>query len=213
MASGSQILSINEVCVINYGLGNLRSIENGLRAVGVSVRIVDTPEDVIRADRLILPGVGSFNEAMKNLRDSGIAEVICSTAKRGTPLLGICLGMQLLASHGEEGGNTQGLGLIPGIVKRLSVDAPLRTPHMGFNEVFPLKASPLFEEVPDGSDFYFVHSYHMVVDDANDGLASASYGSPFMAAVHRGNVFGTQFHPEKSQSQGLQLLRNFCTFV
>lgn len=206
-------MRLSEVCVINYGLGNLRSVENGLRAVGASVRVVNTPEEVTRADRLILPGVGSFNEGMKNLRDSGLSEAICSAAKRGTPLLGICLGMQLLASHGEEGGNTRGLGLIPGIVKRFAVDAALRVPHMGFNEVFPLKTSPLFEEVPEGSDFYFVHSYHVVVDEANDGLASASYGAPFMAAVHRANVFGTQFHPEKSQSQGLQLLKNFCAFV
>lgn len=206
-------MRLSEVCVINYGLGNLRSVENALRAVGASVRVVHTPEEVSSADRLILPGVGSFNEGMRNLRDSGLAEAICSAAQSGTPLLGICLGMQLLASHGEEGGNSSGLGLIPGVVKRFANDADLRIPHMGFNEVFPLKTCPLFDEVADGSDFYFVHSYHVVVDDLNDGLASARYGEPFMAAIHRANVFGTQFHPEKSQSQGLQLLKNFCLFV
>jgi glutamine amidotransferase len=213
MGNGSRNLSLSEVCVINYGLGNLRSVENALRAVGAYARVVKTPKEVASADRLILPGVGSFNEGMRNLRDSGLAEAICSAAQGGTPLLGICLGMQLLASHGEEGGDSQGLGLIPGRVKRFEIDVDLRIPHMGFNEVFHRKRSPLFEAVADGSDFYFVHSYHLMVDDLNDSLARANYGRPFVAAVHRANVFGTQFHPEKSQSQGLQLLKNFCSLA
>jgi glutamine amidotransferase len=206
-------LNPNEVSIIDYGLGNLRSVENGLKAIGAATRLVRNPDDVFSAKRLILPGVGSFNEGMKNLRDSGMAESICAAVQGGTPLLGICLGMQLLASYGEEGGGTAGLGLIPGVVKRLSDDAGLRVPHMGFNEVYTMSRSPLFDSVNDGSDFYFVHSYHVVVDHKEDGLAQTKYGENFMAAIHRGKVYGTQFHPEKSQGQGLQLLKNFCTLI
>ena len=206
-------MSLNEVCVINYGLGNLRSVENGLSAVGASVRIVSAPEEIEAAGRLLLPGVGSFSVGMKNLMESGLAEAICAAAKKGTPLLGICLGMQLLASRGDEGGEAEGLGLIPGTVKRLAAAPGLRIPHMGFNEVFPLTASPLFESIAHGSDFYFVHSYHVTVERPEDALASATHGEKFMAAIRRDNVFGTQFHPEKSQSQGLQLLKNFCTLA
>ena len=209
MTFGSQLLSRNEICIIDYGLGNLRSVENGLKAVGAMVRVVTTPEDITSATRLLLPGVGSFNMGMKKLKERNLVDAVCLAAKKGTPLLGICLGMQLLSSFGDEGGNTQGLGLIPGAVKRLSPYAGLHIPHMGFNEVFPLVASPLFKCISDGSDFYFVHSYCMAVDREEDALAYAEYGEKFIVAVRRDNVYGTQFHPEKSQSQGLQLLKNF----
>jgi len=204
-------LSRSEVCIVNYGLGNLRSVENGLRAIGADVRIVSKPEDIESANRLLLPGVGSFYAGMKSLKEKGLDESICLAVRKGTPLLGICLGMQLLASQGGEGGDAQGLGLIPGTVKRLSANLSLRIPHMGFNEVSQLVTSPLFDSIDDRSDFYFVHSYHFVVDNQADCLASSNYSEKFVAAVCRDNVFGTQFHPEKSQGQGLQLLKNFCT--
>jgi glutamine amidotransferase len=210
MVFGSQLLRCNEVCIIDYGLGNLRSVENAFKAIGASARLVSRPDEILSAGRLLLPGVGSFNMGMKNLRERGLVEAICSAAKNGTPLLGICLGMQLLASSGDEGGNTQGLGLIPGRVKRLSPGARLRVPHIGFNEVLPISPSILFESISDGSDFYFVHSYCMNVDHQEDILAYGEYGEKLIVAIRRGNVYGTQFHPEKSQSQGLQLLKNFC---
>ncbi len=210
---GSRLLSLNEVSIVNYGLGNIRSVENGLRAIGAKVAIVSTPEGIESASRLLLPGVGSFYVGMSNLKKNGLDEAICVAARKGTPLLGICLGMQLLASQGGEGGDAQGLGLIPGKVIRLVSDSGFRIPHMGFNEVYQLAASPLFDSIDDCSDFYFVHSYHLVVDNPDDGLASANYSEKFVAAVCRDNVFGTQFHPEKSQGQGLQLLKNFCTLT
>lgn len=203
-------MSPSEVCVIDYGLGNLRSVENGLRAIGAACRFVRTPAQVASAGRLLLPGVGSFNAGMRNLRESGLADAIRNAAGKGMPLLGICLGMQLLVSRGDEGGEAAGLGLIRGEVRRFAALPDLRIPHMGFNEVEVLARSPLFDDIADRSDFYFVHSYHVIVADVADSLATATHGERFLAAIRRGNVFGTQFHPEKSQSQGLQLLKNFC---
>ena len=203
-------MSRNEVCVVDYGLGNLRSVENGLHAAGVACRFVRTPEEVCSAGRLLLPGVGAFNAGMRNLRKDGLGQAIREAVAKGTPLLGICLGMQLLVSRGDEGGMTEGLDLIPGEIRLFGEVPELRIPHMGFNEVEISFESPLFNNINNRSDFYFVHSFHAVVADKKNEIASATYGERFSAVIGMGHVIGTQFHPEKSQSQGLQLLKNFC---
>lgn len=200
---------MSSVSIIDYGMGNLRSVENALDFLGVAYRLINHPSDVSSADKLILPGVGAFQQAISNLEQSGLAAATVSAAKRGTPLLGICLGMQLLADSGEEHGFAAGLGLIRGTVKLLAPGPGLRIPHMGFNEVEQVQTNVLFDGIENGSHFYFAHSYYM---ECSDGVVTgvATHGVPFAAAVANGNVFGTQFHPEKSQSHGLRLLRNFC---
>jgi glutamine amidotransferase len=200
------------ISIIDYGMGNIRSIENALAFIGMPYRLIRERNEVRESERLILPGVGSFKSAMSNLIKSGVADAITDAATCGAPLLGICLGMQLLFDRSEEGGHCDGLGLIHGSVRRFEPRVGLQIPHMGFNEVRAKRTSPLFNGIVDRSDFYFVHSYHVVVDEETDVLAVTTHGSSFTAAVGRGNIFGTQFHPEKSQSQGLQLLRNFCGF-
>jgi len=206
-------LSQTKVGIIDYGMGNLCSVENAFRAIGVKYCFVRTPEVINSVDRLLLPGVGSFNAGMLNLTENGLAEAIRIVVAKGTPLLGICLGMQLLVSHGDEGGLAVGLGLIPGKVCEFIPYDGLRIPHMGFNEVDVVSSSHLFGDIANKSDFYFVHGYHVKVEDSNDIIAVSTHGNKFVAAIGHGNVFGTQFHPEKSQSQGLQLLKNFCAFA
>jgi imidazole glycerol-phosphate synthase subunit HisH len=196
------------VSIIDYGMGNLRSIVNALDFLGIPHRLVREPAAVMDAGMLILPGVGAFDRAMINLMDSGMAAAIADAARTGTPLLGICLGMQLLAERGEEGGGCHGLGLVPGTARRLRPESGVRIPHMGFNDVVQTRACPLFEGIGDRSDFYFAHSYYLDCDEAVV-VGVAVHGSEFAAAIAHGNVMGTQFHPEKSQSHGLQLLRNF----
>ena len=197
------------ISIIDYGMGNLRSVENALAFLDVPHRLVREPEEVLAADKLILPGVGAFQKAMENLTSTGVAAATIAAARKGTPLLGICLGMQLLADFGEEGGRCAGLGLVHGTVKRLEAGAELRIPHMGFNVVKVMKAHPLFDGIADESHFYFAHSFRF---DCSDDvvLGCARHGVEFAAAVADGNVWGAQFHPEKSQSHGLRLLQNFC---
>ena len=198
------------ISIVDYGMGNLRSIENALSFLGVAHRLTRDPVEILQSGRLILPGVGSFWKAMDNLVRSGLADSIVKAANSGTPILGICLGMQLLAGEGEEGGVCDGLGLIKGVVKHLETGSAIqRVPHMGFNEVSFTRTLPLFSGIADASHFYFAHSYHLV-DDDGDVAGLTTHGVPFTSIVARDNVIGTQFHPEKSQSHGLRLLRNFC---
>jgi glutamine amidotransferase len=198
------------ISIIDYGMGNVRSVENALDFLGYGNLVVQTPGEILASEKLILPGVGSFTEAMDNLARLGLVDAIRGAAGRGTPLLGICLGMQLLAEHGDEGGRREGLGIIGGTTKRLETGDPrLKVPHMGFNEVKYARTSDLFAGIADESHFYFAHSY-VLECPAEDVTAVAVHGSPFTAAVERGQVGGTQFHPEKSQTHGLTLLRNFC---
>lgn len=195
--------------VIDYGMGNLRSVVNALDFLGVQHVMARTPDEVRAAQRLLLPGVGAFHRAMENLTASGVADAIREGVARGTPLLGICLGMHLLADYGDEGGGAAGLGLMRGRVVRLAAGEGLRIPHMGFNDVAISAAHPLLEGVEDRSHFYFAHSYQVSGNDA-DLIASAEHGASFPAVLASGRVMGAQFHPEKSQSPGLRLLRNFC---
>jgi glutamine amidotransferase len=200
------------VTVVNYGMGNLRSIESALHYLGVACVIEDRPDRVAASEKLILPGVGSFSRAMANLRSTGLRDALEHAVRgRGVPVLGICLGMQLLAARGTEGGLSDGLGWIPGEVVRFTARNDRKIPHIGFNTVSrKAQGEAMFAGLPDAADFYFVHSYHFVPVAPDAVTGECEYGEPVVAAVANGNVWGVQFHPEKSQGNGLQLLRNFC---
>jgi len=200
------------VAVIDYGMGNIDSMRRALEECGARVVIARGPDDLLAVTHMVLPGVGSFSAAIRHLVDVGFPSIIKTLAEeKKIPLLGVCLGMQLLASRGEEGGVSEGLGLIQGRVTLLKETAVSeRIPHVGWNEVHPVSASSrLLSGMLAGADFYFVHSYHFVTDHASDVAASTPYCGGFSSVVEKGCVFGTQFHPEKSQRTGMKLLRNF----
>lgn len=199
------------VTVIDYGLGNLWSVKSALEFIGAQVTISGDPDAISRADALILPGVGSFGTGMANLHSKGLVDALNhAVAKKGTPILGICLGMQLLADRSEEAPGFGGLGWISGDILRFR-DKSLRLPHIGFNAVSPLRDGDFFRSEKT-EDFYFVHSYYFSPVDNSHALASTSYGIDFVSAVKRDNIVGAQFHPEKSQSNGLRFLSDFIKF-
>ena len=202
-----------KVLVINYGLGNLCSVRRALEECGAEVIVSEDPGDLADADRIVLPGVGAFPDGMANLNAAGWpAKITAALENPKVALLGICLGMQLLAQKGYEGGKTCGLGLIKGEVKRLeSIKLDSRIPHVGWNEVHRVQPNPLLEGIMDGTDFYFVHSYHLVAGCPTQVIATTPYCGEFASVVGVGNVFGAQFHPEKSSRPGFQLLRNFLS--
>lgn len=200
------------IAIIDYGVGNLFSLKSSFAAIGADVTVTSDPKVIAEADRLILPGVGAFEDAARKLRDSGLDEVIISEVKGGKPLLGICLGMQMLFDMSYEYGEHRGLGLISGSVKpiRPEISEELKIPHIGWN---PLHLSEprdeLFKYINDGDCVYFVHSYYGADCDKNV-IATAEYGKELTAAVRNGNVWGAQFHPEKSGKVGLNILKAFC---
>jgi glutamine amidotransferase len=187
-------------------MGNLHSVSKALERLGCEVIVTSDPERILAADGAILPGVGAFGDAMANLRDTGLADTVKAYAASGKPLLGICLGMQLLFTESEEHGVHQGLDLLPGRVVRFQGD--YKVPHMGWNELVFKQSSPLFEGVEPGH-VYFVHSYHALPENESDLLAATDYHQPVTAIVGRGSLFGMQFHPEKSGDLGMALLRKF----
>ncbi len=200
------------ITLIDIGLGNIKSVANALKRLKVPFLITSDPEKIANADKLIFPGVGNFCEASKRLDDAGIASIIRERVIiNKVPLLGICLGMQLFASYGDEGGvSSKGLDLIKGRVSLLpSGGHGLRLPHIGWNDV-SFENFKLFDSIQSGTCFYFVHSYALVPEEKGLKVATANYGSDFVAAVQKDNIVGTQFHPEKSQDAGLKLLKNFC---
>jgi glutamine amidotransferase len=200
------------IVIVDYGMGNLGSMANMLRKVGANAAVSSDAEVIARAERLVIPGVGAFDAGMRALAERGLEPVLRERVAAGTPTLGVCLGMQLFA-RGSEEGRLPGLGWIDAHARRFRPDAavpPLKVPHMGWNGVRPLREHPLFAGMPEEMRFYFVHSYHVVCDDAESALAHAEYGGDFVAAVARDNVVGVQFHPEKSHRFGMQLLRNFA---
>ena len=198
------------VGIINYGMGNIGSVARALTLLDADAVVMESPGDFNRVERVILPGVGAFSAAMENLHKGGWVEAIDQHVRRGgMPLLGICLGMQLLADEGEENGLTRGLGLVHGRVVPFSKNAVERVPHVGWNEVVAMGNATLLAGIPQGTDFYFVHSYIFSADDPADVAAVSSYGGEFTAAIANGNVSGTQFHPEKSSRAGAKLLKNF----
>ena len=196
--------------IVDYGVGNLFSLVSSFSALGIPAEAVCDPAIIRSADRLILPGVGAFEDAAKKLRESGLSEVLKEEAAKGKPILGICLGMQLLFEISFEYGEHEGLGLIPGKVTAMRNRVPnsLKIPAMGWNALHFVKESPLFRYVKENDCVYFVHSYS-AVDCASDTIAVVEYGEEITAAVGRGNVYGCQFHPEKSGTVGLSILRAF----
>ena len=200
------------ICIIDYGMGNLRSVEKAVAAIGGSPEISRDPDIVRQSRGLILPGVGAFGDGMAVLRRKGLDEAILKAVREGTPLLGLCLGLQMLFDESEEFGKHAGLGLIPGKVLRIQ-EPDLCVPHVGWNQVELIKADPLLENIQEGSYFYFVHSYYADPENAEDALAWTEYGRRFCSIARRGNVWGAQFHPEKSQEAGKQLLRNFLKII
>lgn len=197
--------------IVNYGMGNLASVYRALETLGSAPFIAERPDELERAFRIILPGVGAFAEGMDRLAAGGWIEALRRrVVDGGTPLLGICLGMQFLADRGVEGGAREGLGLIPGDIAHLSeLGCTDRVPHAGWNELHLVREDALVDAIPDGTDFYFVHSYAFRVADPRHLLGTTPYGCEVAAAVRKDNVWGTQFHPEKSSKAGLRLLRNF----
>jgi glutamine amidotransferase len=202
---------MKKVAIIDYGLCNLDSIFRAVEDCGGNPTITDQIREIEKATHLILPGVGAFHYAMENLEKKGLPALLTEqVVGRQIPFLGICLGMQLLATKGYEGGETAGLGWIDGEVRRIEpTEAGERIPHVGWDEVFYQKDCPLFVGIPPGKDFYFVHSYHFCCDNEADIAAYTPYCGRFISAVARDLIFGVQFHPEKSQRLGFQVLRNF----
>lgn len=199
------------IAIIDYGVGNLFSLAASFAKIGVETVVTGDPSVIASADRLILPGVGAYGDAAAKLRESALAELIRSEVSAGKPLLGICLGMQLLFEHSLEFGKHQGLGLLKGHVDPLKdrLTADLKIPQIGWNALHMTRSSPLFEGINEGDHVYFVHSYY-ATDCEDSLLATTEYSFPVTAAVGRGNIFGCQFHPEKSGDVGLRILKNFC---
>ena len=200
------------IAIVDYGVGNLFSLRSSLRQLGLDSQMAGTADALAAADRIILPGVGAFGDAAAQLRQSGLWDVLCAQAAAGKPLLGICLGMQLLFEESEEFGRHKGLGLIPGRVVDLKPLLPpgYKTPHMGWNRLqLRRPQDPLFRYTREGEYFYYVHSFY-AADCAADTLAVSEYSLPVTGVVRRGSVMGTQFHPEKSGDAGLRLLRAFA---
>ncbi len=195
------------IVVVDYGIGNLRSVEKALQQVGAEVLVSADPADLSAAQGVVLPGVGAFGDGMARLRAAGLVPALEGLVARGVPLLGICLGMQLLFEESEEMGTFAGLGLLPGCVRRFPQG--LRVPHIGWNQVHVVRPSPLLAGVPQDTYAYFVHSYCVIPADEETVLATTDYGGPYASVVGRGRVFGLQFHPEKSQEVGLRMLANF----
>jgi glutamine amidotransferase len=195
------------IAIIDYGMGNLRSVQKGFEKAGYEAHVTADPDEVRKADKVVLPGVGAFRDAMKNLRAAGMVEVIHETVKAGKPFLGICLGLQLMFETSEEGGFHEGLKIFRGSVRLLPPG--LKVPHMGWNQIEILKEDPILKDIPEGSAFYFVHSYYVDPADSEVTTTLTEYDIKFTSIASSGNIFGIQFHPEKSSNKGLQILKNF----
>lgn len=204
------------IAIIDYQMGNLRSVQKALEFIGFQATITSDPIEISRCEKVILPGVGGFPDAIREIKSRRLDKSILESIQLGKPFLGICLGLQLLFEVGFEGGRHEGLGILPGSVVRFtglpfSTDPPLKIPHIGWNQVSEKTAGcPLFRDIPANEYFYFVHSYYVEPADSNDRWLETDYGTSFCSAIWRDNIFATQFHPEKSQSAGLQLLKNFA---
>jgi len=199
------------IAIVDYGMGNLRSVEKGFLKVGVDARVVREPQAVDDADAVVLPGVGAFRDCIRNLAQTSMTESIMRSIRKGKPYLGICLGLQVLFTESEEFGIYKGLDVFKGKVVRFQID--LKVPHMGWNNVKILRRPPIFDGIQDESFFYFVHSYYVATDDTAAVSTTTDYGITFTSMVWKDNIFATQFHPEKSQESGLRVLKNFGDFV
>jgi glutamine amidotransferase len=199
------------IALIDYNMGNLLSVSKALEYVGAGIRIIDSPADIAKADAVILPGVGNFGDGMEHLRSRGFEQPVIDAVKAGKPFLGICLGMQMLLDSSEEAPGVSGLGIIKGRVVRFPENIE-KVPHMGWNSVRIDRKCPVLEDVADESYFYFVHSYYACPESDEAVIGSCEYIQRFAAIIGGGNIFATQFHPEKSQNAGLQILKNFVKY-
>ena len=198
------------IALIDYDAGNMKSVEKALQLLGQETVVTRDPDEIYRADGVILPGVGSFGDAMENLRRFGLVEVIRRVTEQGTPFLGICLGLQLLFESSEESPGVEGLGLLPGKILRIPAGEGRKIPHMGWNDITFPHPGRLFAGVAEHSYVYFVHSYYLKAEDPSIVTAVTRYGTGIHASVEKGNVFACQFHPEESSDVGLQILKNFA---
>ncbi len=198
------------IAIIDYQMGNLRSVQKGFERVGHEATITGDPAVIRAADKVVLPGVGAFRDAMHELTQRRLIDPIHETIDAGKPLLGICLGLQLLFDVSYEGGEYKGLGVLPGEVVRFELPREYKVPHMGWNESIIRRRAPILEGIDEGTHFYYVHSYYVVPQDASVVAIETDYHKPFCAMIWRDNLYATQFHPEKSQAHGLKLLANFA---
>lgn len=197
------------IAVIDYDAGNIKSVEKALHFLGEDVKVTGDAQEILRADKVILPGVGAFGDAMKNIKDRGLESVIHEVAERGTPFLGICLGLQLLFECSDEAPGIEGLGILKGKILRIPDREGLKIPHMGWNSLHLENNGRLFRGIEEQSYVYFVHSYYLQAEEEQIVKASAEYGVHIHASVEKGNVFACQFHPEKSSDVGMKILKNF----
>lgn len=202
--------SAADIAIIDYGMGNLRSVQKGFEKVGHSAVITSSPDVLAAAKKVVLPGVGAFEDAMRELQERGLVGVIGQSIESGKPFLGICLGLQLLFETSYEHGQQTGLGILRGEVVRFDLPAEFKVPHMGWNELEICRRAPLLEGIDPGTHFYFVHSYYVVPSDAEVIATETDYSGRFTSMIWRDNLYATQFHPEKSQSAGLRMLKNFA---
>ena len=215
MRVGGEKVSMTDasIAIIDYGMGNLRSVQKGIERVGFAAEVTRDVTRIEAAAGVVLPGVGAFGACMENLRTYGLIDSVRRVIERGTPFLGICLGMQLLFEESEEFGPVRGLGIFPGRVVRFAEQPELKVPHMGWNRIRKQQDLPHLRGIDDGAFVYFVHSYYVAPADASLTATSTDYGIEFTSAIARDNVFATQYHPEKSQAVGLKILENFGRLV
>lgn len=197
----------NMIAIIDYGMGNLKSVEKAFNFLNCDTIVTSSPEKIRSASKVVLPGVGAFAEAVKCIKSTGLDEVINETVQKGKPFLGICLGLQLMFDYSEENGGFEGLGILKGKIKK--IETGLKIPHMGWNSLNIKKENALFKGLPDNPYVYFVHSFHLVAEDKDIITATTDYGEEIEVAVGKNNIFLTQFHPEKSGETGLKMLKNF----
>jgi glutamine amidotransferase len=204
-------LKEKKIAIVDYGMGNLRSVEKAFEFIGAKAKITDNGEEIINSSGILLPGVGAFPDAMENIKNLGLDKVLKEVVKNGTPLMGICLGMQLLFEESDEVRITEGLGFLKGKIKKFEVD--LKIPHMGWNDLIIDKPCEILKDVEEGSYVYFVHSFYAQIEEEGVLNAHSFYGIDTPAVVSKGNVFGLQFHPEKSGEPGMQMLKNFWELI
>lgn len=199
------------IAIIDYGAGNLQSVKKAFDFIGAESVITNDPKVILSADKILLPGVGSFGDAMDSMQKNGLVETVKECALSGKPFLGICLGLQLLFEESEESPGVKGLGIFKGKIKKFSSDMGLKIPHIGWNSLEIKQKDTLFKDIPKNAYVYFVHSYYLHAEDEEDIATVTNYGIDFHSAVGKNNIFATQFHPEKSGDVGLQILRNFAS--